>query len=70
VPRPLDDRDLGNLLCRLFRSESDVERLSHMRDARFARLAPLVFPPNFPRPGLVCAARSLQWPLCLAFAAD
>lgn len=55
LPRPREEWDLGNLLRRLFRTESDVRRLSHMPDSRFARLAPLIFPSELP--GVIDALR-------------
>ena len=48
LPKLRDDRDLSNVLRRLFRSESDVNRLARMSDARFERLAALLVPADVP----------------------
>jgi site-specific recombinase len=47
LPRPRNDRDLGNVLRRLFRNDRDIERLS-LAGKRFAQFADLAFPPDVP----------------------
>src|SRR4051794_38733632 len=44
LPRPREDRDLGHLIRRLFRTRSDAERLSTLPDAQWIRLADALYP--------------------------
>jgi site-specific recombinase len=44
LPRPRNDRDLGHLIRRLFRSAADANRLARMPEKRLVRLAHALYP--------------------------
>jgi site-specific recombinase len=49
LPRPRDDRDLGYLIRRLFRTRGDAERLARLPDLRWIRLANALYPADNPK---------------------
>lgn len=48
LPRPRNDRDLGHLIRRLYRTRADADRLSMMPEERLMRLAASLYPADNP----------------------